>query len=251
MVMPEGLPTPLPASPDVLASTTAAARVAAPVVPVAEFTVVPKRRSFTAKSKLRILDVTDRAAETGGISAVLRREGRYSSALSDWRGQREAGTLGALRLRRRGPQKAQANPLQVELAKANAQVAAPRRRLDQAEAIIASQKNWQRLWTRWIRPPAAAENRDGGGRGFARAYRPGQWGLTTTVCAALEVSRASLHRHRVALTAPPREAKRRPASARALPESARDQVLAHLSTPRFSDQTPTPESGRGLCHLAG
>jgi transposase len=41
---------------------------------------------------------------------------------------------------RRGPQKAPANPLQAELAKANREVTALRRRLDQAEAIIAIQK---------------------------------------------------------------------------------------------------------------
>lgn len=64
-------------------------------------------------------------------------------------------------------------------------------------------------------------------------------GLTTAACAALEVSRASVHRHRVALLAPPRVAKSRPPSARALPENERDQVLAHLRTPRFADQTPT------------
>ena len=67
---------------------------------------------------------------------------------------------------------------------------------------------------------------------------PAHTRLTTAVCAALEVSRASLHRHRVALTAPPRVAKRRPASGRALPESERDQVLAYLRAPRFADQTP-------------
>jgi putative transposase len=71
----------------------------------------------------------------------------------------------------------------------------------------------------------------------AIAVPPGS-GLTTAVCAALSVSRASLHRRRTALTALPRETKPRPASARALPESERDQVLAHLRTPRFADQTP-------------
>ncbi len=92
MVMPERLPTPLPSSPERPASTSARV-VAAPVVAAAEFTDTPKRRSFTAKYKLRILAETDRAADTGGISAILRREGLYSSALSDWRGQREAGTV--------------------------------------------------------------------------------------------------------------------------------------------------------------
>ena len=69
-------------------------------------------------------------------------------------------------------------------------------------------------------------------------------GLTTVACMALEVSRASVHRHRAALEGPPRAKKLRPPSARAPPEttgpeSERDQVLAHLCTPRFADQTPT------------
>lgn len=141
MVMPERLPPPLPSSAEDPASTAAAARiVAAPVVASAEFTSMPKRRSFTAKYKLQILAETDRMADTGGISAILRREGLYSSALSDWRGQRDAGTLGALQPRPRGPEKAAANPLQADLVKANREIAALRRRLDQAEAIIAIQK---------------------------------------------------------------------------------------------------------------
>ena len=82
MVMPERLPT--PASPEVAVSTVPAAWVVgAHVVASAEFTTVPKRRSFSAKYKLQILAETDRAGETGGISAILRREGLYSSALSD------------------------------------------------------------------------------------------------------------------------------------------------------------------------
>ena len=61
-------------------------------------------------------------------------------AQHDWRRQRAAGTLGALHPRPRGPAKPPTNPLQAELSKANAQVAALRRRLDQAEAIISIQK---------------------------------------------------------------------------------------------------------------
>jgi len=63
--------------------------------------------------------------------------------------------------------------------------------------------------------------------------------LTTAVCAALMVSRDSVHRHRRALTVPPRATKPRPPVARALPESERDQLFAHLRKPRFADQTPT------------
>ena len=70
------------------------------------------------------------------------------------------------------------------------------------------------------------------------ALTPGN-GLTAAVCAALGVSRASVHRHRMALTALLRAEKPRPDSARTLSENARDQVLAHLRLPRFVDQTPT------------
>jgi len=178
MVMPERLPTPLPFAPEVSGSTVPAARVVvAPKVASAEFTAISKRRSFTAKYKLQILAETDRAADTGGISAILRREGLYSSALSDWRGQRAAGTLGALQPRPRGPEKAAANPLQAELARANRENAALRRDLqrgglDQAGAIIAIQKKWRRCWTRWSRRPAATANRDGRRCGIDPGQRP-------------------------------------------------------------------------------
>ena len=141
MVMPSQTPVlPDPGSDKILPQTAPSRVVAAPVVSTAELTSTPKRRIFTAKYKLRILDETDRAVDTGMVTSILRREGLYSSALTDWRRAREAGTLGALQPRHRGPQKAPANPLQAELAKANREVATLRRRLDQAEAIIVIQK---------------------------------------------------------------------------------------------------------------
>src|SRR3954466_2478912 len=69
----------------------------------------PKRRTFTAGEKLRILGETDRAADTGGISAILRREGVYSSTLTDWRRQRDAGAFEALKPLKRGPKEAAVN----------------------------------------------------------------------------------------------------------------------------------------------
>src|SRR6202162_3339016 len=75
----------------------------ATVVASPELSDRPRRRTFTAQDKLRILAETDRAAETGGIAAILRREGLYSSALTDWRRQRDAGAFGALVPGKRGP----------------------------------------------------------------------------------------------------------------------------------------------------
>jgi transposase-like protein len=99
----------------------------------------PRRRTFTAQDKLRILAETDRAAE-GGIGAVLRREGIYSSALTDWRRLRDAGALGALTPAKRGPTAARANPLTAEVALLQRDVARLTRSLARAEAIIAVQK---------------------------------------------------------------------------------------------------------------
>ncbi len=183
MVMPSQIPlSPDAVSANISSATPPARVVAAPVAPAAELTDVPKRRSFTAKYKLRILEETDRAADTGGIPAILRREGLYSPALTDWGRQRAAGMSGALQPRPRGPVKAAANPLQAELTKANREVAALRRRLDQAEAIIAIQKKLRHCWTRWIRRPRAAANHDGRGCFFARRQPADLGGLRDAEC---------------------------------------------------------------------
>jgi transposase len=111
-----------------------------PVVTSSELTDRPRRRTFTAQDKLRILGDVDRAGGTGGIGAILRREGLYSSALSDWRRQRDAGTLGALTPSRRGPKPPPPNPLATELASAQRDNIRLRQRLVRAEAIIELQK---------------------------------------------------------------------------------------------------------------
>jgi transposase-like protein len=100
----------------------------------------PDRRTFTAQYKLRILAETDQAAGSGGIGAILRREGLYSSALVDWRRQRDAGALGALTPAKRGPKTPAANPLAGDLAAARRDIARLQRRVDRAEAIIDLQK---------------------------------------------------------------------------------------------------------------
>ena len=115
MVMPSRTPlSPDAASDNSTPDVPSARVVAAPAAPTAELTTsTPKRRSFTAKYKLRILDETDRAEGTGGVTSILRREGLYSSALTDWRRARAAGTLGALQPRPRGPQKGARQPVAV------------------------------------------------------------------------------------------------------------------------------------------
>jgi transposase-like protein len=55
----------------------------------------PVRRVFTAEYELSILAEYDACSETGEKGAILRREGLYSSILTDWLGQHRQGLLKA------------------------------------------------------------------------------------------------------------------------------------------------------------
>ena len=114
--------------------------VPAPATAASELLDRPRRRTFTAQTKLRVLAETDGAADVGGVGAILRREGLYSSMLTDWRRQRDSGALGALMPAKRGPKSAARNPLAAELVQARRENARLGRRLEHAEAIIEIQK---------------------------------------------------------------------------------------------------------------
>lgn len=111
-----------------------------PDAPSPEISARPRRRSFTAQDKLRILAETDRAAGSGQIGAILRREGLYSSTLTDWRKARDAATSGALAPVKRGPKIAEPNPLAAQLAAAQKENARLAKHLARAEVIIEIQK---------------------------------------------------------------------------------------------------------------
>ena len=50
----------------------------------------PKRRAFTAEYKLRILEEYEKAESPRERAALLRREGIYTSSISEWRRIRDA-----------------------------------------------------------------------------------------------------------------------------------------------------------------
>ena len=56
----------------------------------------PRRRTFTAAYKLKVLQAADACTKPGEVGALLRREGLYTSHLSAWRKQRDEGALKAL-----------------------------------------------------------------------------------------------------------------------------------------------------------
>ena len=108
--------------------------------PDPEVVAKAKRRTFTAEYKQRILQEADSAAATpGGVGALLRREGLYSSHLVTWRRERRAGVLEALKLRKRGP-RSERNPLAEENQKLRRQVGQLTEKLRKAEIIIDVQK---------------------------------------------------------------------------------------------------------------
>jgi transposase len=113
--------------------------VSAPSAASPELEDRPRRRTFTAADKLRILREIDRVGP-GGAGGILRREGLYSSALTDWRRQCDAGAYEALKAVKRGPRCAPIDPVAVE----HAQLVRDNKRLTlqlrRAEAVIDIQK---------------------------------------------------------------------------------------------------------------
>ena len=103
--------------------------------------VVPKavRRSFSAAYKLRIVEEADQCTEHGQIGAMLRREGLYSSHLTTWRRQREAGVLQAMTPKKRG-RKASQDAKDVKIAALRRENERLKKQLEQAELIIGAQK---------------------------------------------------------------------------------------------------------------
>jgi transposase len=99
--------------------------------------VVPKaqRRRFSASYKLKILEEAE--SDSSQVGTILRREGLYSSHLSEWRKQRRQGSLKALDTKR-GPKGKSAE--QIELEKLQRDNARLQRELDKARILIDAQK---------------------------------------------------------------------------------------------------------------
>ena len=108
-------------------------------VPDSEVTAKPERRRFTAEYKRSIVEQADASRDAGAIGALLRREGLYSSHLSNWRRLSERGEIAALAPKKRGP-KVVVSPLVLENRKLVAANARLTKKLQTAELIIEVQK---------------------------------------------------------------------------------------------------------------
>lgn len=94
----------------------------------------PRRRSFTAEYKARILAEYDFLTEPGAKGALLRREGLYSSHLIEWRRAGDAGVLAGLtgtpRTGRRSPEQTEIDRLTARAQRAERELAKTRAALD-------------------------------------------------------------------------------------------------------------------------
>jgi transposase-like protein len=108
----------------------AGGRAAPAGVPDPELVAQAKRRRFTAKYKLEILEKADACTRPGEVGELLRREGLYTSHLTYWRKQRKDGALKELG-QSRGRKPADSR---------DAQIASLTRRAERAEVELAKMK---------------------------------------------------------------------------------------------------------------
>jgi len=109
-------------------------------VPCPEVAEKPVRRRFTAEYKRKILAEADACSQPGTLGELLRREGLYSSHLSNWRRQRDDGALAGLTPKRRGRKAKPKNPLTDENERLRRENQRLKEQLRQAELIIDVQK---------------------------------------------------------------------------------------------------------------
>ena len=102
------------------------------------------RRQFTAAYKRQILDAAAQCTQAGQLSALLRREGLYSSHLAAWRAAVRRGELAALS-QRRGPKAAPPDPRLKQIAALERQLARVTARAERAEAIVELQTRVSQL----------------------------------------------------------------------------------------------------------
>lgn len=125
--------------------------------PDPEVLAQPKRRRFTAAYKARVVEEAQRCTESGQIGALLRREGLYSSALTQWRRQYQSGALGALKDDKRG-RKSTRDAREKELERLQRENERLNKKLRQAELIIEIQKKVAAMLGNPIETPPNGED---------------------------------------------------------------------------------------------
>ena len=126
-------------------------------IPDPEVTDRPVPRRYTAEYKARILKEADQLGR-GELGALLRREGLYSSQISEWRKQRDHAMKKWMEPQKPGPKPEAPNPLSDRVAQLERENAALQRRLKQAETIIEVQKKISEILSIPLNPPESDKN---------------------------------------------------------------------------------------------
>lgn len=131
--------------------------------PDPEVVATPKRRRYSADYKLRILKEADACTKPGEIGAILRREGLYSSLLTIWRRQRDAG----LKSKKRGRKAKDADPrdkkikaLERETRSLQRDKALLKARLQRADLMLDLQKKCSEILGVTFPPPPPLDESD-------------------------------------------------------------------------------------------
>jgi transposase len=109
------------------------------VGPVIEVVAKATRRRFTVEYKRKTLREADACKTPGGIGALLRREGLYSSHLTTWRAARERGEMAGAP-KKRGPVRRVADPRDKRITELGRENTHWRKRAERAEALVELQK---------------------------------------------------------------------------------------------------------------
>jgi transposase-like protein len=132
-----------------------AARAASAGAPDPELVERPKRRRFTAAYKLKIVREAEACTRPGEIGELLRREGLYSSLLTEWRRARDTGALEALERPRGRPK---ADPREREIAELRHRAERAEAELVKARKVIEVQGNVSALLGELLEPRGAQDS---------------------------------------------------------------------------------------------
>ena len=117
------------------------------------------RRRYSAEYKQQILKEAEGCTARGALGALLRREGLYSSHLTEWRKAAEQGQAAALTPKKRGPKAKEVDGRARELAAKDREIAELKKRLERAELMLEIQKKFSEL-TGIALPPPPSDDED-------------------------------------------------------------------------------------------
>ncbi|MFH1135789.1 MAG: IS3 family transposase [Pseudomonadota bacterium] len=202
--------------------------------PDPEVKPVKRRRRLTAAYKIRILEEADQCTQPGQMGALLRREGLYSSNITNWRRQRKQNMSTAMTDNKRGRKPKESNPLTEEIALLQKENARLKKKLWQAEQIIEVQK--KNISDSGDRSESGKRRERVMSSANALQEKVG----VKAACEALSIPRATFYRRNADArqTQPTTVPNRRPKPPLALSDDERRRVLDVLHSERFADQAP-------------